>query len=346
MGRLFIILAFLCPLSGMSQTEIVTVDDMLHLASLSSKSFDDYVEKKGYSVKRRSISDNQMGYSFFGSKNAIGPDSMPVIRSIDMYKKGDTWYISFHTSSQEEYISGRNKLKKIGFFSGSRDTTINTLLLFQRKALTLQASPAADDKEGYTFLLTKKELPGSNDVNYAEDLLKFDSHEYLAGYFGEDNVKKDTYAFSEEETKKCTVLFPNSPQQAVFIWSDENNYRKLSLVMISSTMSTVSTASNAQYAGSFRQNTWTSKNGVYSGMRIKDLLQLNANDFQFYGGKSELSLMVEPKVTGNINFKHVGVMFNCFNCSGSIVTERSKISASEAVNNSLAMHVSYILISP
>jgi hypothetical protein len=332
----------------MGQTQLITIDDLLTMSSLSPKNFDSYAEKKGFTVKRRSICDNQMGFSFFGSRSALGPDSLPVTRSIDYYKKGDTWYITLHTTSLDEYLAGRNKLKRIGFFSGTKDSCQATPLLFQRKTIALQSSlvKEEDAEPVYSFILTKKELPALSEVSYAEDLLKFDSHEYLVSFFGEDNVKKDFYSFSEEESKKCSILFPNSPQQAVFIWDDENNFRKLSLVLISGTLSTASSGASAQYAGSFRQNTWTSKNGVYSGMRINDLLKLNANDFQFYGSKSELSLMVEPKVTGNINFKHVGVMFNCFNCSGSVMMDKQKISASEAINNSLALHVSYILISP
>jgi hypothetical protein len=88
------------------------------------------------------------------------------------------------------------------------------------------------------------------------------------------------------------------------------------------------------------------KNGIYQGMRIGDLLRLNSNDFTFYGNQSEYSMMVEPKVTGSINFKWIGIGFNCFNCDRAVILNKQKVSASDAVNNNLAMHVSCIMISP
>jgi hypothetical protein len=100
------------------------------------------------------------------------------------------------------------------------------------------------------------------------------------------------------------------------------------------------------YSGSFSQNKWVLKNGIYPGMRIGDLLKINANDFKFYGNDSDFSLMVEPKVTGNINFKWIGIMLNCFNCDTAVIMDKSKVSATDAVKNNLALHVSYIMISP
>jgi hypothetical protein len=101
-----------------------------------------------------------------------------------------------------------------------------------------------------------------------------------------------------------------------------------------------------QYSGSFSQNKWILKNGIYPGMRIGDLLRLNSNDFKFYGNQSEYSFMVEPKITGSINFKWIGIGLNCFNCDRSMVMDKSKVSAADAVNNNLALHVSYIMIRP
>jgi hypothetical protein len=139
------------------------------------------------------------------------------------------------------------------------------------------------------------------------------------------------------------VLFPNSDEQAVFIWDDENNYRKISYVLIAGT---IATPDAKKYNGSFSHNKWELKNGIYQGMRISDLLRLNSNDFTFYGNQSEYSMMVEPKVTGSINFKWIGIGFNCFNCDKSALLDKQRVSASDAVNNNLAMHISCIMISP
>lgn len=343
MGRLLLILAFLLPVMCIAQSQSLTIDDLVNSSSLSPQSFNDYVVKKKFSVKRRSIVDNQMGYSFFEQKTP--GDSSGINRSVNMYKKGDTWYIALHTSSRDEFINGRNHLKRMNFFADTPiDTSVTVPLFFQKKAITVQTSCAVEgDAPVYTFLLTKKEIPDASSVQYAEDLLKFDSHEYLVACFGENNVKRDTYIFSEKESKKCSVLFPNSNEQAVFIWDEEKNYRKLSYVLISGTLSTPDAA---QYGGAFGNNKWELKNGIYQGMRISDLLRLNSNDFKFYGNQSEFAMMVEPKVTGSINFKFIGIGFNCFNCDKAAVLDKPKVSASDAVNNNLAMHVSCIIITP
>jgi hypothetical protein len=326
-----------------AQSQSLTVDDLVNLSSVSPQGFDEYIVKKGFSVKRRSIVDNEMGYTFFENKSP--GDSSAINRSINIYKKSDTWCIALRTSSADEFAEGRNRLKKMKFFSDAMsDTSLKAPLLFQKRAITIQASYDMSESEpGYIFLMKKKDIPDPGSIQYAEDLLKFDSHEYLVACFGENNVKKDTYVFSETESKKCSILFPNSNEQAVFIWDEENNYRKLSYIAITGTLSTPEAV---QYSGSFGHNKWELKNGIYQGMRLSDLLRLNSNDFEFYGNKSEFSMMVEPKVTGSINFKFIGIGFNCFNCDRAALLDKQKVNASDAVNNNLAMHVSCIMISP
>lgn len=345
MGKLFLILTFVFPAICMAQSQSVTVDELLSLSSLSPQNCDNYLEKKGFSDKRRSIIGNATGFTFNQNKILNANDSQSVSRSVVLYKKDDIRSLVLHTSSWEEYMDGRNRLKKMNFYFGAaNDTSTSVPLVFQKGSITVQACSGTEEgKLVYTFLLNRKDIPDPGNVRYAEDLLKFDSHEYLVSCFGETNVKRDVYFFSEKESKKCSVLFPNSSEQAVFIWDDENNFRKLSYILISGTPTTPDAI---QYSGSFSQNKWVLKNGIYPGMRIGDLLKLNANDFKFYGNESEFSMMVEPRVTGNINFKWIGIGFNCFNCDRSIVMKKPEVSAIDAVNNNLALHVSYIMISP
>ena len=343
MGRLFLIVAFLCPAICIGQLPSFSVDDLANISSVSPQNFDDYIVKKGFCVKRRNIFDNLMGYTFYQKRDPS--DSNPVTRSIDLYKNGDTWNVAMHTSSFTEFITGRSELKKLNFnFDDDDDTALVSPLVFQRKAITIQAgTDTVEDEVLYTFRFKRKEIPDPGSVHYAEDLLKFDSHEHLVACFGESNVKKDVYLFSETESKKCSILFPNSSHQAVFIWKEENNYRDLSYIIISGTPPTPDAD---QFNGSYSNNKWELKNGIYQGMRISDLLRLNSNDFKFYGNQSEYSMMVEPKVTGSINFKWIGIGFNCFNCDKSVVLDKQKVSATDAVNNNLAMHVSCIMIKP
>jgi general stress protein 26 len=345
MGRLLLILLLLGPLVFSGKSQSVTIDDLLNLSSISSRSFDDYMGKKGFLQSGISMKDNVKAISFFEKKHCKQPDSVFVSRSVDLYKKEDTYCFVLHTSSRNEYMDGRNRLKKAGFFyDKASDTSQPGSLLFQKGSISVLANAVTKDGNPvYNFLLQKKEFPDPGSVRFAEDLLKFDSHEHLISYFGEDNVKKDVYFFSEKESKKCSVLFPNSSRQAVFIWDDEDNLYKVSFILISGT---ISTNSAVKYSGNFSQNTWMSKNGVYSGMRMKDLLKLNMNDFKFYGQNSEFSFMVVPEKTRYVDFTKLGVMLDCFDCHGSPMLNTEKVSAADAADHDLSLYVSCLMIRP
>jgi len=342
MARLIIIL-ILCPIICFGQSPSFAVNDLLNLSSQSPKNFDNYLNKKGFLPGNRSIEDNVATISFFEKTKPA--DSLAVYRRVDLYKKKDAYYFALHTSSLEEYTAGMTELKKAGFFyDNSKDIAEATSLMFQKGSLTVHANP---EKKGtdtsYIFLLEKKEFPDPGTIRFAEDLLSFDSHEHLVSFFGERNVKEDVYKMSANETRKCSVLFPNTSRQAVFIWDDEANLYKISFILISGVLPTVSAV---QFNRSVSQNTWTLRDGIYSGMRVQDLIEANGNDFSFYGRNSDYPFMIEPQKTRNIDFKKVGVMLDCFNCNGSPLLNKAKVSASDAVNNGLAMHIAFIMISP
>ena len=202
------------------------------------------------------------------------------------------------------------------------------------------SSEIEDDSLVYTFLLKKRELPSS--VQFAEDLLSFDSHEYLVSYFGETNVQKDVYYFSEKKIKKCSVLFGNSNRQVVFVWEDENNLCKLSYILISGILPT---ENGLPFNDNIGRNKWVFKSGIYSGMSIRDLLRLNGKDFKFYGADSEFSMMVEPENTGNIDFKKTGIMLNSLDGNAPLL-KKAKVSAEDIVENRIALHVFYIMLTP
>jgi hypothetical protein len=344
MERVILILAFVVCAMRNAQSQSLSIDDLLNLTSISSPQHDNFLLKKGFPIKRRSIIENSMGFIFFQNRG-VNVDSSWVERSVNLYKKNDTWCAAFITSSLQEYMDGKSRLKLLNFqFDATSDTGTQAALLFQKKAVTVETLVGREENAGtYTFLITKKEIPAKSGIRYAEDLLKFDSHEFLVSCYGEKSVKKDIYIFSESEKKNCSILFPHTDEQAVFIWEDEANYRKISYVLISGTLSTPEAK---EFSGSFSNNKWELKNGIHQGMRISDLLRLNSNDFTFYGNKSEYAMMVEPKVTGSINFKWIGIGFNCFNCDRADILDKPKVRASDAVNNNLAMHISCIMLSP
>ncbi len=303
------------------------------------------MSKKGFAASERGMRDNATSMSFVEKRKPASPDSSVISRSVDLYKKNDTWCFVLHTSSMEEFKQGRNSLKKAGFFyDNTRDTTQPLALMFQKREITVLAnSDIKDEQPVYTFELQKKEFPNPGTVLYGEDLLKFDSHEHLISFFGAKNVKEDMYRFSETEVRKCSILFGNTSQQAVFIWDDANNLYKISFIMIGGILPTASTA---DYTGKIGQSKWIMKSGVYAGMRLKDLLKLNGNDFEFYGRDSDFFFMVEPTKTRNLAFDKIGIQLDCFDCRGASILEAKKVSAATAVDQGLAIHVSCLMISP
>lgn len=322
------------------QAQSFKVDDLVTLASLPPKKFDNFMNEKGYLSGGRSLQDDAMAFTFFEKRNTNPGDTVVENRTVGLYKKDNTYCFAFHTSSLQEYQAGLNHLKA-NFFYGENKDTSQAPLLFQHRNITIEASSTIEDSTPvYTFLLKKKELP--NAVPFAEDLLNFDSHEYLVSFFGEQNVQKDVYYFSEKKLKKCSVLYGNSNRQVVFVWDDENNLRKLSYILISGI---IPTENAMPFNDNISRNKWLFKSGIYSGMSIRDLLQLNGKDFNFYGIDSEFSMMIEPGNTGNIDFKKTGIMLTSLD-GGPALLRKPKVSAETAIENHLALHVFYIMLTP
>ena len=302
------------------------------------------MSEKGFLSGGRTIQNEAMALTFLGKQEVTPDDTIVPSRTVNLYKKEDAYCFAYHTSSIEEFIEGRNRLKKANFFyPQNKDTSQEVPILFQHKNITIQASKAIEEGNPvYTFLLKKKELP-TIVTRFAEDLLIFDSHEYLATYFGEENVKKDVYYFSEKKFKKCSVLFGNSNRQVVFVWEDEDNLSKLSYILISGVMPT---EEGLPFHDNIGRNIWAFKNGIYSGMSIRELLEINKRDFKFYGVDSEFSMMIEPENTGYIDFKRVGIMLSSLDGTSVPLLKKQKITAQEAVEDHLTLHVFYIMLTP
>ena len=343
MGRILLLLFFCSPFLCYSQKQTITVDDLLTLSSLSPKNTDSYLNRKGFVAAGKNVQGDLVRSTFIENHKKKSKDTLNIIRSVSLYKKDDIEYYILHTSSLEEYQDGKSRLKKAGFLSDSSKSMF-TPFLFQKRNYKVIADLVKEDGiTEYTFSLQKRILPSSDSIQYADDLLMFDSHEFLISFFGEQNVKHDVYFFSEKELKKCSVLFPNTNQQVTFIWDDQVSLTGLSYILISGMLPTVSAV---LYSGNVSQNKWGLKNGIYSNMNLKELLELNNKDFEFYGRKSEFSYMVVPGEGGLIDFKKIGLTLGCFNCGSSALLDKAKISAIEAINNSITLYVVYIMLMP
>ncbi len=344
MKRFLFVLIFQCVIVSLTLGQSLTVSDLFTLSSTPSKSIDNYLGKKGFVLAGTNADSDITTISFFQKKKS-NRDADSVIRSVDLYKKEDCYFFTLNTSSIAEYENGCNWLKKNQFFyTAGKDSSRTAAYTFQKRNYVVNAGPVINEQDTiYHFSVRKKQIPEIQEIQYAEDLLRFDSHEYLVSFFGERSIKKDDYYFSENELKKCSVLFPNTNQQVIFIWSDEENYSNLSYILISGILPTMSAV---QYTGFVSQNKWVSKTGLYSGMSLTDLVRSNNADINFYGRNSEFSFLVDPENNGNINFKKCGVMLGCIGCGGlGDLLDKEKIGAQEVIEKNLQLYIFYLMIS-
>ncbi len=328
--------------AGPVNSQSFTVDDLIKLSSVSPKLLDNHLKREGFSNIRHWIDYDLRKISFYEKIKTAKRDSLTG-RVVELYKKGGIRYLEFHTPSFTEYLDGHRRLVKAGFFHDEKKELTQTgNKIYQKKNMVVLATTSStDDIIQYNFQLTVNEYPNPSSIRYAEDLLKFNSHEYLAGFFGEKNVKKDLFYFSEKELKSCTVLFGNSNRQAVFVWNDEENLRDLSYILVSNIISTVSAEKFNQVLG---LNKWELENGIYSGMSIKELLKLNQKDFEIYGSLSEKAFMIKQENEGKIDFKKVAVMLSCNNCNDDKLLKNSAVKAFDIAEENLPMYVYHIII--
>jgi hypothetical protein len=342
MKRIFLILILQNFAAGNAHSQSFTVDELVTLASLPSKNIDHFINRKGFILSGSRSDNDTMGASFIakakGNKKDIGPK-----RSIEMYLKDDSKYFTLHTSSLNEYLDGQRSLIKSGFFyDDQKDMSRESSMLFQKWNITIQATTGVKDGiPEYTFKLKEKEIPSS--IMYAEELLQFESHEFLVSFFGRQNVKKDMYFFSEKELKKCSVLFSGTRRQAVFVWADENNLNNLSYILVSNVLPTAGAEKNTVLTGN---NEWQFQTGIHPGMPIQELLKINEMDFDIYGNASEMAFMVKPGETGKIDFKKTAVMLSCSNCYDNKLFNQQVVSALDVAKKNLPMYVYDVIIYP
>ena len=320
-----------------------TVDDLEKVASLPIKDIDHFMSKNGYelisSKTEHEILEANYSIKIKKNKTYSGPK-----RTMNIQLSDDLKYFNLTTSSLIEFLNGRRFLIKSGFFYDTeKDISKDTSILFQKGNISIQSVQNENDgTPQYHFRLIEKKIPTT--VKYAEDLLQFDSNELLASFFGDQNIKKDMYYFSEKELRKCSVLFSGTRYQVVFVWGDEKNLKDLLYILVPHSLPTASGVKDKNpVAGN---NEWQFRNGIYPGMELKELLRLNETDFNIYGNKSELAFMVKPAANGKIDFKKTAVMLDCANCDDLKIFNQQEVSALDIARKDLPMYINDVIIYP
>jgi hypothetical protein len=286
-----------------------SIKDLIEFTNYSANKFDNHIAKKDF------------------RRDYFAPQESTVINSyIQKLKKGDSTVraiaiesisggssIHFQTSSQQEREALQQQLIAAGFRS-SADTINNRANGIMLQQGNLRAYTTVEERDSlslYTFIIERKELPKAKDLQFGEDLLPITSHEYLTYVFGEDAIKKDVFYYSDTDTNKCSVLYPNTNKQVIFIWNDEVNYCNTAFILIGGQLQTTNTAQNNL---SIEHSLWRSRQGIYSGMTLQELQALNEAPINFYSWGQEQEGMLAPKNQGKIDFNKVGVVLNCLNC--------------------------------
>jgi hypothetical protein len=323
----------------------LSVSDLLEASALPAKKNHSYFSKKGYTPVDKSYQNDTLVETWQETIRITATDSSKLTpRRISRYQYDEYVSFCFQTPLKDEYTSVINFLKADGFFCGERESMSDSTFVFQKKNITVNAWTTNEDSVVlYSLYFHQQQMPSPRDVSHAEDLLQFYSHEYLAGFFGAENVKKDLYFFSKKELIRCSVLFPNSARQVIFIWKDEQNLRDLSHLLIGGNMTTEgSTSFNQQ----IKENTWSLANGVRFNMRLSELIRVNGEDFNFFGRRSDNFLAVAPKNKGNIDFSNTGIVLDCLNCDGVSFLNKELVQASDAVDHRISLYVGMIMLIP
>lgn len=308
--------------------------ELIEMLDVPSNKIDNQLSKKGFKRSGYLPSDEDAILSFMRIKKD-GSDAQ-------YYWVGTDRKYIYETPSGEEFTALKNEIKAAGFFTPSADTTSQSLV-YQKKVITIETTTrSVEGVQYYVVKASKKELPQKKAVLFAEDLLILDSHQYLAEMFGRENVKADVFYYTEDDSVRCSVVFPGTNKEAIVLWKDSVNLRYIDMVIIGGTLRP--TNQIATNAVSF--NTWRSIQGPYCGMSLKELVMLNKNHIQFYNWHTESSGYLAPKNKGTIDFKTVGLVLNCMNCQFIKVSETEIINSEAALAEQQKVFVTTLVILP
>jgi hypothetical protein len=326
----------LAQLQGETQKSDFSFQSLEGFTNASKDQFQTYILRKGFK-NTSTENDSNVFYKNYKRKS--------IEKLIKRYDQAHGDSIVYQTTWLQEFLELNQELQDAGYATSKGDMVMKDVFsVYQKRNITIRPwVRKEEDKTLYSFIIEKKQLPQSKEIVHAEDLLKITSHEYLAAVFGTNNVRKDLFYFSEKEVNKCSILFPNTNMQAIFIWNDEVNNRDISLLIIGGQYST----GNGMNYRTVEQSQWRTSNGIYQGMSLKELYHLNGGDIQFFGWDSEEAGFIVPEKKGKIDFKKTGVKLTCLDCNEDQYYSNSNIIASSAVlKENRRVFVSALVITP
>jgi hypothetical protein len=317
----------------------VSLKDITGLLELNPNKLENHLQKKGF--RRSFLSDNNaIGYSQI---KVDKKDSTTIFRNFQLLSNADNPGLLYSTSNKEEWLSYINELEAQGYHY-NKTTDSNKTLLYQKEEWQISCSrKMVDSSFRYSIQANKKMIPDPRNIAYAEDLLNLDAHEYLVAAFGRLNVKVDSFMFSKTMTRKCSVIFPNTSHQAIFIWKDQDNLREISFIIIGEQIQN----EGNKNVNAVMLSRWKSSQGLYCGMSLKEVQNLNKQPISFYNWRTESAGFLAPRNKGEINFSRIMPVFNCMNCSFLYVDQSVDIIGSDyALDENQKVYVASYVVLP
>jgi hypothetical protein len=343
MKRFALILAG-CLLAQLSIGQDIDMKELTSLLELNQGKLESHLQKKGF---RRNFyedhGDIAICYTREEKVKAKGEDKGKIknTRSFRIIGKEGGFELAYQTTCCDEDSMLKREMREMGFSCAPK---AGESLLFQKQDICIESfTQKIDTAIVYVLKANKKELPRKRDIAGAEDLLQLDAHEYLTDVFGKENVKTDVFYFTENETNKCSVLYPNTDKEAIFIWNDETNMRGLSFIVIGGALKP---KENTGDVNQIPHNSWASRQGVYCGMTLKEIELLNQGPIRFYNWNTESAGYLAPNNKGAIDFTRLGIMFNCLNCNFVKLEDTRILNSENALRENQKVYVTTLIILP
>jgi hypothetical protein len=342
MKQLICLLLLLPSLCSHAQKSEFSIKELVLFTSIPTNKFSGYISRKGYKPQPEytSIVGDAAPAYFKTSKDKT------IEKLVGRYDKSDTAAIFFQTNSRFEFDELKTDLQEDGFEPEAVDTSVGQQPTFYQRGdiLIYPVAKKEEDKTIYGFTIERKLLPKGNEILYAEDLLRLNSHQYIASVFGSNHVKKDVFYFSEKEINKCSVLFPNTSLQVIFIWKDGKNNRDIAYIMIGGELRS---KSSEGFEKAIEMNKWRSKQGIYLGMSLRELEKLNENPVKFFGWESDQPGIVYPKNQGKLDFQNLGVQLNCLDCNeDKYYSKTNLLTSTDVIQQNGRVYISTLILMP
>lgn len=335
-------------LSTSIQGQELSADKLISMVSTSvAKAENQLKEKKYIFAGTETVGDTTFrNYHYRAAIASRKKQADGVSRKCVFTLLKNTSTLTYQTSSEAEYKKIIESLKKDGFYCEyEKDSSITpSSYVYQHESYSAEVcKKQSEGVEMYSLTFFKKTFSPSNNLQTAEELLEFTSHEYLVYYFGEKNVKKDLYYFADNDIVNCSVLFINTKRQVIFVWKDGLNRRKISNLLFGGQHNL---KSQQTYESVIAENAWMLKSGLRIGMPLIELRTLNDHNISFCGGKAPNPGLVLPESSNKIDFSAADVILGCNNCNDDKFLSAKQMNSDRALDDGRILFVLSIVLYP